>query len=161
MSPSATSAGRAPQIYTPICAAGKAGELAQIYRVMPIYYGLWMARQLGTGRFLPVTLSTDRNITAYAVRGDDAKLRLAVISKEDPAAGLVSLAVAVGGANRGAGVITMTGTSLTGVVTAVQGATVDSSGRLKPGKPTRALVRNGTLSVDLAAGSAAVITLDR
>jgi hypothetical protein len=149
------------QLYTPICAASKAGELAQIYRVMPIYYGLWMARQLGTGRFLPVTLTTDRNLTAYAVRGDDGELRLAVISKEDPAAGPVSLAVTVGGPNRGAGVITMTGTSLTGVDTAVQGATVDSAGRLKPGKPTRAPVRNGTLSLDLAAGTAAVITLDR
>jgi hypothetical protein len=120
-----------------------------------------MARQLGAGQFLPVTLTTDRNLTAYAVRGDDGKLRLAVISKEDPAAGPVSLAVAVGGANRGAGVLTMTGTSLTGVDTAIQGATVDSAGHLKPGKPTRALVRDGTLSLDLAAGSAAVITLDR
>jgi hypothetical protein len=55
----------------------------------------------------------------------------------------------------------MTGSSLTAVDTAVQGATVDSAGRLKPGKPTRALVRNGTLSIALAAGSAAVITLDR
>jgi len=71
------------------------------------------------------------------------------------------MVVAVGGRNRGAGVITMTGTSLTGVDTAVQGATVDSAGRLKPGKPTQALVRNGNLSLDLAAGSAAVITLDR
>ncbi|MET0426003.1 MAG: hypothetical protein ABW046_19185, partial [Actinoplanes sp.] len=149
------------QLYTPICAASKAGELAQIYRVQPIYYGLWMARRLGAGRFLPVTLTTDQNITAYAVRGDDGKLRLAVISKEDPAAGPTTLAVRVGGANRGANVLTMTGSSLTGVDTAVQGATVDSAGRLHPGRPARAAVRNGTLSLDLAAGSAAVLTLDR
>ncbi|WP_250036607.1 glycosyl hydrolase family 79 C-terminal domain-containing protein [Paractinoplanes maris] len=149
------------QLYTPICAAGKAGELAQIYRVMPIYYGLWMARQLGSGRFLPVTLSTDRNLTAYAVRGDDGKLRLAVISKEDPATGPVDVSITVGGANRTAGVLTMTGSSLTGVDTAVQGATVGSDGRLRPGRPTRAPVRNGALSLQLTAGSAAVITLDR
>lgn len=149
------------QLYTPICASGKAGELAQIYRVMPIYYGLWMARRLGTGQFLPVTLNTDRNITAYAVRGDDGRLRLAVISKEDPATGPAQLKVAVGSANRGAQVLTMTGSSLTGVDTAVNGSTVDSAGKLKPGKPTRAQVRGGTLTVDLAAGSAAVLTLDR
>jgi hypothetical protein len=149
------------QLYTPICASSRAGELAQIYEVMPIYYGLWMARQLGAGRFLPVTLATDRNITAYAVRGDDGRLRLAVISKEDPAAGPVDLAVAVGGPNRGAGVITMTGSSLTGVDTAVQGARVDSDGHLRPGRPTRAQVRDGALSLEIAAGSAAVITLDR
>jgi hypothetical protein len=43
----------------------------------------------------------------------------------------------------------------------VQGATVDSEGRLRPGRPTRAPVRSGTLSLQLTAGSASVITLDR
>jgi hypothetical protein len=55
----------------------------------------------------------------------------------------------------------MTGSSLGGVDTAVQGATVDSAGRLDTGKPTRVPVRGGTLALNLAAGSAAVITLDR
>ena len=59
-----------------------------------------------------------------------------------------------GGANRGAGVLTMTGSSLAGVDTAVQGATVDSAGRLDPGRPAQARVRGGVLSVELAAGSA-------
>ncbi len=65
-------------------------------------------------------------------------------TKEDPAAGPVALSVAVGGADRGAGVLTMTGSSLTGVDTAVQGATVDDTGRLDPGRPARAQIRNGT-----------------
>src|SRR4051812_21183235 len=30
------------QRYTPICATSRAYELAQVYRVMPVYYGLWM-----------------------------------------------------------------------------------------------------------------------
>ncbi|MDP9819033.1 glycosyl hydrolase family 79 C-terminal domain-containing protein [Spirilliplanes yamanashiensis] len=149
------------QIYTPICAASKAGELAQIYKVMPIYYGLWMARQLGSGHFLPVTLTTDRNVTAYAVKGRDGRLRLAVISKEDPSAGPVAVSVSVGGRNRAAQVIRMTGSSLAGVDTAVQGATVDHLGRLKPGPADRVPVRSGALTVELAAGSAAVVTLDR
>ncbi|MEV4642371.1 hypothetical protein AB0J80_33975 [Actinoplanes sp. NPDC049548] len=147
------------QLYTPICAASKAAELAQIYRVQPIYYGLWMARQVGPGRFLPVTLTTGRNLTAYAVSGDDGRLRLAVISKEDPSAGPVHVDLTVGGGNRTARVLTMTGSSLTGVDTAVQGARVDSAGRLSPGRADRVPVRAGTLSLDLAAGSAAVITI--
>jgi hypothetical protein len=47
------------------------------------------------------------------------------------------------------------------VDTAVNGSTVDSAGNLKPGRPARAQVRGGTLTVDVAAGSAAVLTLDR
>jgi hypothetical protein len=148
------------QLYTPICAQSKAGELAQIYRVQPIYYGLWMARQLGSGRFLPVTLATGHNLTAYAVRGDDRKLRLAVISKEDPAAGPVPVTLAVGTEFRTGRVLTMTGSSLTGVDTAVEGARVDSAGRLSPGKGQRVTVEGGDLSLELAGGSAAVITLE-
>lgn len=147
------------QLYTPICAPGKAAELAQIYRVQPIYYGLWMARQVGPGRFLPVTLTTGRNLTAYAVQGDDGKLRLAVISKEDPSAGPVHVDLSVGGGNGAARVLTMTGGSLTGVDTAVQGARVDSAGRLSPGRGARVPVRSGKLTLDLPAGSAAVITV--
>ena len=40
-------------------------------------------------------------------------------------------------------------------------STVDSAGKLKPGKPTRGQVRGGRLTVDLGAGSATVLTLDR
>jgi hypothetical protein len=148
------------QLYTPICAAGKAGELAQIYKVQPIYYGIWMARQLRSGRYLPLTLTTGRNLTAYAVRGDDGKLRLAVISKEDPATGPVHVDLTVGGGSGSARVLTMTGSSLTGVDTAIEGAKVDGSGRLRPGKGERLAVQAGKLSLDLAAGSAAVITLN-
>ncbi|MFI7600205.1 hypothetical protein [Actinoplanes sp. NPDC049681] len=147
------------QLYTPICAPGKAAELAQIYRVQPIYYGLWMARQVGPGRFLPVTVTTGRNLSAYAVRGDDGRLRLAVISKEDPAAGPVHVDLAVGGGDGTAHILTMAGSSLTAADTAVQGARVDSAGRLTPGRGDRVPVRSGTLSLDLTAGSAVVITI--
>jgi len=43
----------------------------------------------------------------------------------------------------------------------VQGATVDRAGHLAPGRPDAARVRAGLLSLDVAAGSAAVVTLDR
>lgn len=38
------------QRYRPFCAANKAYELAQVYKAMPIYHGLWMARQMGPGQ---------------------------------------------------------------------------------------------------------------
>jgi hypothetical protein len=149
------------QRYTPICAADKADEAAQIYRAMPIYYGLWMARQVGPGQFLPVTVSSGRNITAYAVRGDDCKLRVAVVQKDDTSAAPVTVTLAVGGRDRRGQVLRMTGESLGAEPTAVQGATVDRSGHLRPGRPDVTRVRGGSLSLDVAAGSAAVITLDR
>jgi len=149
------------QRYTPICAADKADEAAQIYRAMPIYYGLWMARQLGAGRFLPVTVTGARNVTAYAVRGDDCKLRLAIVQKDETSAAPVTVTVDVGGRDRGGQVLRLTGESLGAEPTAVQGATVDRAGRLTPGRPDAARVRGGSLSLDVAAGSAAVITLDR
>jgi hypothetical protein len=149
------------QRYTPFCAASKAYELAQVYQAMPIYYGLWMARQMGPGRFLPVSLTTGRNITAYAVRGDDGRTRIAVIQKDETTAAPVTVTLDVGGHARSARVLHLTGTSLDAAPTAVQGATVDISGRLRPGRPDAVRVRDGSLTLDVAAGSAAIITLDR
>ena len=149
------------QRYTPFCAASEAYELAQVYRVMPIYYGLWMARQMGPGTFLPVTVGTDRNLTAYAVRGDDGRTRIAVVQKDDTTAEPVHLSLAVGGRDRAGGVLRLTGTALNAEPTAVQGATVDPAGRLRPGPAGAVRVHDGTLTLDVAAGSAAIITLDR
>jgi hypothetical protein len=147
------------QRYTPFCAASKAYELAQVYQAMPIYYGLWMARQMGPGRFLPVTVATGRNVSAYAVRGDDGRMRIAVIQKDDTGAAPVTVRLAVGGRARSATVLHLTGTALDAAPTAVQGATVDIAGHLNPGRPDTVRVRDGALTLDVAAGSAAIITL--
>src|SRR5205085_390254 len=70
------------QRYTPICAANDADAAAKVYTAMPEYYGLYLATLMGSGRFLPVTLSSDHNVTAYAVRGYDGRVRIAVIEKD-------------------------------------------------------------------------------
>jgi hypothetical protein len=147
------------QRYTPICADSKAYELAQVYRVMPIYYGLWLARRLGPGRFLPLTVTSTRNISAYAVRGDDGHTRIALVQKDATGSAPVSVTLAVGGPARTAKVLHLTGTSLTGADAAVQGATVDGAGTLRPGAPDTARIAGGTLTLDVAAGSAALITI--
>jgi hypothetical protein len=147
------------QRYTPFCAANKAYELAQVYKAMPIYYGLWMARQMGPGRFLPVQLTTERNTTAYAVRGDDGHTRVALVQKDDTSAAPVTVTLNVGAGSHIAKVLHLTGTALADEPTAVQGATVDIAGKLKPGKPDPAQVRGGVLTLTIPAGSAAIITL--
>jgi hypothetical protein len=148
------------QLYTPICAASDADATAKIYKAMPEYYGLWMASQFGPGQFLPLALSTDRNIRAYAVRGDDGRTRVAVIEKDDTASAPVPVTIAVGGHRGTAEVLHLTGTALSGQDTAVQGATVDRQGRLRPHRADQVRVRNGSLGLSLAGGSAVLVTLD-
>jgi hypothetical protein len=148
------------QLYTPICAANSTDEAAQVYQAMPIYYGIWMARQMGPGRFLPVTVSTDRNVNAYAVRGDDGRSRIAVIEKDDSSAGPVRLNLKVTCGGRTASVQHLSGTSLSADDTSIQGATVDRGGHLAPGRADKVRVKDGTLSLDVAGGSAVLITLD-
>jgi hypothetical protein len=142
------------QRYTTICAASAADEQAKAYKAMPVYYGLWMARQPRSGAFLPLTLTTDRNVTAYAVKGGDGRTRIAVVQKDETTAAPVHLDIAVDGRARGAEVLRLTGTALGEEATAVQGAAVDRQGHPKPGRADHVRVRDGKL------GSAVVITLD-
>jgi Glycosyl hydrolase family 79 C-terminal beta domain len=149
------------QRYTPICAANAQDQAAKIYTVAPEYYGLYMATRMGTGRFLPVTVSSDRNVTAYAVRGNDGHLRIAVIEKDDTTGAPVPVSIAVTGASGTASVLHLTGSALaTADGVAVQGATVDPNGRLRPGRADHVRVSHGTINLDVAAGSAVIITLD-
>jgi hypothetical protein len=152
------------QIYTPICAANAADAQAKIYTAAPEYYGLYLADRMGPGRFLPVTVSdasgATPNVTAYAVRGDDGRVRVAVIEKDDTTAAPVSIAVKIGGCAPVATVVHLTGTSLGSAQgVAIQGASVNREGRLprRPGDLVR--VDHGTVSLDIASGSAELITL--
>jgi hypothetical protein len=147
------------QLYTPMCALDTTNQAAQVYHAMPIYYGLWMARQLGPGTFLPVTLQTAANATAYAVRGDDGHVRLAVIDKDSTTPLHLDLTVADRDCHATAGVLRMTASGLAADDTAVNGSTVDSAGKLHIGREDRVKVSNGTVHLDVAAGSAVVISL--
>jgi glycosyl hydrolase family 79 len=146
------------QRYTPICASNTAYELAQVYQVMPIYYGIWMARQMGPGRFLPVTVTSGTNLSAYAVRGDDGRTRIALVQKDATTNAPVHVTLSVGKGSGTARVLHMTGDALSGTATAVQGSTVDPSGRLTPGRQDTARVTKGTLDLDVPSGSATIVT---
>jgi hypothetical protein len=149
------------QLYTPLCAATEQDQQAKVYHAMPEYYGLYMATRMGSGRFLPVTVSSDKNITAYAVRGDDRKLRLAVIEKDATSAAPVPISINVGGASRDASVLRLTGSALDSAAgVAVQGRTVDPSGHLDPGPAGHLAVHRGTVHFTIASGSAVVLTFD-
>jgi hypothetical protein len=148
------------QRYTPICAADAAGAEAKVYVAAPEYYGLYMASHMGPGRFLPVALSTTANVTAYAVRGDDGRTRLAIVEKDDMAAGPVHVTVRSGREEGAARVVHLTGTSLASAQgVAIQGEKVDASGHLPRRPADRVRAEEGVLSLDIASGSAAIVTL--
>jgi hypothetical protein len=149
------------QRYTPICAASEPDRLAERYTVMPEYYGLFMATRMGTGAFLPVSVDSQRNVTAYAVRGDDGRLRVAVVEKDPTSGPPVPVDLSVGGRSGVAHVLRLTGRSLDSAAgVAVQGATVDAAGHLVPGPAERVPVHRGTVHLTVPSGSAAILTVD-
>lgn len=149
--------------YTPICAATAADQSAKIMMAAPIFYGLWMANHLGPGQLHAVTVTGAANLSAYAVKGEDGPMRIALIEKTAPG-GKLSVSISLG---RGAGsgtarVIHMTGPSLTAQTgIQIQGAAVDRAGRLTPGPPDQVRYSDGSLTITLPTGSAALITLGR
>jgi hypothetical protein len=148
------------QRYTPFCAANDADMLAKTYVAMPLYYGMFMATRMGTGRFLPVTVASDRNVTAYAVCGRDGHVRVAVIEKDPTGGAPVPVSISVGRGHGFASVLHLTGTALDSAAgVAVQGATVDRDGHLNPGHPDRVRVDHGTVNLEVASGSAVIVTL--
>jgi hypothetical protein len=149
------------QRYTPICAATAEDMRANVYTVTPEYYGLYMATLMGPGTFLPVNLTSAHNITAYAVKGHDGKTRVALISKEPTMGAAIPVSLNIPGARGTAKVIRLTGSALDSADgVAVQGAQVDRQGRLHPGPSDHVHVRDGSLSLQLAAGTAVIITVE-
>ena len=155
------------QIYTPICAANAADAKAEIYTAAPEYYGLYLADHMGGGRFLPVRVSaggsgTAPNLTAYAVRGEDGKIRVAVIEKDATTADPVNIAIHFTGGRTGAtaSVLHLTGKSLASAQgVQIQGVSVDRTGLLPFRPADKVRVRNGTLGLPIASGSAELITV--
>jgi hypothetical protein len=148
------------QHYAPICPTSEADRKAKVYSAAPEFYGMYMASRMGPGRFLPVNLSTDRNVTAYAVLGKDGRTRIAVIQKEDTTGAPVRTTLKVGQSSGTAEVVKLTGDAFGSKDNVkIQGAAVDRSGRLPHRDPSQLKVNKGNITLDLAAGSAVVITL--
>lgn len=151
--------GPALRHYSPICATSAAERSAKVYSARPEYYGLWLASRMAPGRFLPATVTTGRNLTAYAVEGSDGAMRIALIEK-DPVGGSIRVAVRAGGLSGTASVLRLTGGSLTATSgVAIQGSSVDRHGRLNPGQPDLVTLSEGVLTAGLPLGSAALITV--
>jgi hypothetical protein len=127
------------------------------YRPQPLYYGLLLAKQAGTGALLPTTITTTGNLAAHAVRGSDGRIRVVLANMS--ADTLVTTVRA--GTRAGAGsLLRMTAPSLTATTgVQIQGATVAANGSFTPGAATPVTCTAGSCPVTLQPFNAAVVTL--
>ena len=147
--------------YTPLCATSAADEQNHIFIPQPIYYGMLFVNLVGTGNFLPVTVSApNNNITAYALRGNDGKTRVVLVEKDTTPQRSVTVTLKAGTSSGQAQVTNLTGYLLrSGQGIKVQGATVDRDGHFIPGLPDQIQGQNGNYTIHLKSESAALITL--
>jgi hypothetical protein len=147
--------------YVVMCATSAPNLAANILTPRPLYYGMLMFHLVGVGQMLPTTVAAgSANVTAYAVRGPDAKTRVVVIDKDPTTSAPITVTLKAGDATGDASVLHLSGSSLaspTGIT--IQAATVDPSGHFTPGTPDRITASNGTCGLTVASGSATLVTL--
>jgi hypothetical protein len=138
--------------YSPLCRAG-AGH----YTVRPVYYGLLFTHLLGTGRVLPVTVSSAANLAAYAVRTPGGRVRVVI---ENLTGRAEKISLHAGTVSGPATIQRLTGPSpdaTSGV--RIQGAKVRPDGAFTPGAPGHLACQSGTCEIRLSSYSAAIVTL--
>ena len=140
------------KIYTPISHGGGGGLTAR-----PLYYGMLMFAR-AAGDLIPTKLeSGGAPLAAYAARAADGALRLVVINKDNRA---VSARIEPGRRFANGEVSRLAASALdatTGV--GFGGATVDDYGNWSPLTRENARFDGGTIVLDLAGASAALLTL--
>lgn len=131
------------------------------FTVRPIYYGLLFTHLLGTGKFLPVKVSTGataRNVVAYALKPASGGPHVMV---ENLTAQPTTITLAVGGKAASAKVLRLTAPGLlakSGV--RIQGAAVNATtGVIKVGAPTVIKCSQGKCRLTLPAYAAAIVTI--
>ncbi|GAA3269073.1 hypothetical protein GCM10020218_009010 [Dactylosporangium vinaceum] len=150
-----------PRIYTAMCALTDADRQAGRLAPRPLYYGMLMVALMGTGTFLPATVSTQHNLTAYAVKGSDGKTRVMLVNKEPTTAAAATVALNTGQpAGTKASVIRLAGSALDSPEDiTLAGATVKPDGTFTQGPAELATTTGAGLTLTLPGGSAALITL--
>ena len=147
--------------YTPLCAPSATDATNGTLAAQPEYYGLAAVHAIGTGQFLNLSNPDWANVRAYAVRHSDGTVTVVLDDVQDPAAnGTSTLQLNFGQSFSSASVFALTGGSLTatGGIT-LGGQSVQSNGTLAAPKTTPVTVNGSTLTVTVAAGSTAILTL--
>lgn len=141
--------------YAWVCFPDQASAAAGRLRAQPSYYAGLLVSTLRGGRFLPATVSgTAANVTAYAVRMPDGKIRVVLDDLDKNFKGTIAVRIA-GGAAHSAQIRRLDGPSLdstSGVRFA--GSQVAADGRFVPGAPCRIAADGDAFDVGMTAPGA-------
>jgi hypothetical protein len=147
--------------YTPLCAPSAADAASGILAAQPEYYGLAAVHEAGTGAFLNLSNPDWANVRAYAIRHQDNTVTVVLDNIQDPASnGSSTLQLDFGQSFTHGSRFNLTAGSLTATSgITLGGQTVQANGALAPPVSTPVTVSGSTLTVTVAAGSTAIITL--
>ncbi|HZR49745.1 MAG TPA: glycosyl hydrolase family 79 C-terminal domain-containing protein [Streptosporangiaceae bacterium] len=147
--------------YTPLCAPTATDAADGILAAQPEYYGLAAVHAVGTGAYLNLSNPDWANVRAYAIRHQDGTVTVVLDDVQDPASNSSStLQLSFGQSFTHGSRFNLTATSLTaksGIT--LGGQTVQGNGTLAPPTTTPITVSGSSLTVTVAAGSTAIITL--
>ena len=130
------------------------------YIAQPLYYGMLLFHSATPGRFVPVAVHTQANVSAYGVLAGDGTLHLVLINKE----GKTSVEVRIAGlaSYQHASVLRLRGPGLsarTGIM--FGGRSVSSNGSWSPGPAEQATRVGEAFRLQLPAASAALVNFNK
>jgi hypothetical protein len=151
--------------YSPVCAPGaqalSTGELV----AQPEWYALLMLRGLVGDRPLPTSVARSprsTNVHASGFLAPDGRLDFVVTDDEPAGARTASVQLNVGAGYTGASMLALTGQSLSALSgTQLGGREVAADGSWSPGRLPWSASSRGSVTVQVAAASAALISVSR
>ncbi|WP_427018367.1 hypothetical protein ACQCSX_07390 [Pseudarthrobacter sp. P1] len=69
---------------SPVCDAGTLKDPAGQFHMQPVYYGMMLVGNIGSGEFQKVDTAGDEDIYGYAVKHADGSMSVAIVNQNDP-----------------------------------------------------------------------------
>lgn len=145
--------------YTPIAVSTANGTTSISAR--PLYYAMLLFGAAARGRVLPVDVNSGRvNLTAFAIQDADGTVRVVLINKDLSSSVTAQIGSTISTAFSNATVMRLSAPSLTATSgITLGGSAVASDGTWSPSQYENVIGKSGVFSVDVPAGSAAVVGL--
>jgi hypothetical protein len=151
--------------YTPLCAPNPAALANGRLHAQPEWYALLLTRSLIGDRPLPTTIAAEGSpdIVAASFSQPDRSLKVVLANDEPPGTSPLALRLNVGAGMGAASVLRLTASSQSatgGVLLGHHAVAADGSWHA-PAATESVAIRSGTMALELAPGSAALITVSR
>jgi hypothetical protein len=146
--------------YSPLCSLTKADASAGKMHATPVYYSELLTQRIGTGFFQPVSNDAPSVVRAYAIR-NGTRLRLVLVNVSDPAShGTFPVTMNLPASYTQGDYFRLSAPALTSTTGITLGSKPMGEDGTFAGETHTPLTVNGTtLSMNLPAGSATVVTL--